>query len=39
MATSNTGSRARPVGLDDEAVIVDGRVVRFREYRFGGGQD
>jgi hypothetical protein len=39
MATSNAKPRARPAGLDDEAVIVDGRVVRFREYRFGRGQD
>jgi hypothetical protein len=39
MTTSNAESRGRPVGLGDEPVIVDGRVVRFREYRFGGGQD
>jgi hypothetical protein len=39
MATSDAVPRGRPVGLDDEPVIVDGRVVRFREYRFGRGQD
>jgi hypothetical protein len=39
MATSDTEPRGRPVELDDEAVIVDGRVVRFRDYRFGRRQD
>jgi hypothetical protein len=33
------GTAGGRVDPDDRPVIVDGRVVRYREYRFGAGRD